>query len=124
MTDDPVEDDEIISYYDMYDVFVMPSREEKGTVEGFGISFLEAGARGKPVIGGNHGGVPEVIVDGETGFLVDPYDVQELADAIIKLLTDSKLAEEMGRKGKERVFKYFTSEIMARRTLEVISKKS
>jgi phosphatidylinositol alpha-1,6-mannosyltransferase len=116
----PVPDDKIIGYYDMCDIFVMPSREEREKVEGLGISFLEAGARGKPVIGGRHGGVPEVIVDGETGLLIDPTNVEELAQAIIKLLQDDRLAKEMGRKGKERVFRYFTSEIMSKKTLEAL----
>lgn len=112
--------EETISFYDMCNVFVMPSREEKGKVEGFGISFIEAGARGKPVIGGNHGGVPEVIVNGKTGFLVDPHDTEELANTIIKLLTDKKLAKKMGQRGKERVSKYFTSKVMAQKTLVAI----
>lgn len=118
-----VPDDEIIAYYDMCDIFVMPSREEAGAVEGFGIAFLEAGARGKPVIGGKHGGVPEVVVDGETGFLVDPHDVSELVNTIVKTLANDELAAEMGRKAQEKVHKQFTSEIMAKKTLDVIGGK-
>jgi len=115
-----VPDNEIIYLYDMCDIFVMLSRQEKRTVEGFGIPFLEAAARGKPVIGGKHGGVPEVIIDGETGFLVEPNDDELLSKLIFRLLTNEKLARRMGKKGKARVFQDFTSETMAKRTIDVI----
>lgn len=113
-------DEDVASFYDMCDIFVMLSRAEKDTVEGFGISFLEAAARSKPVIGGNHGGVPEVVIDGETGLLVNPCNVAEVANAITKLLSDDGLAEKLGKKGRERVFNYFTSETMAKNLLEAL----
>jgi len=59
------------------DAFVLPSRQE-----GFGITFLEAMQWRRPCIGGKHGGIPEVIVDGETGFLVEYNHVDEPADRI------------------------------------------
>src|SRR6266566_6308384 len=63
------------------EVFVMPSLKE-----GFGLVFLEAMAHGKPVIAGNHGGTPELVVDGETGFLVTYGDTLELSQRVIQLL--------------------------------------
>jgi phosphatidylinositol alpha-1,6-mannosyltransferase len=111
---------ELPDYYDLCDVFVMPSRQEGKRFEGFGLSFLEANARGKPVIGGNHGGVPEAIVQGQTGLLVDPYSTDDLSNAIIKLLTDTELAQKMGRQGKERVFSDFSWENTARKIIETI----
>lgn len=82
------------------DVFVMPSRSAPDDVEGFGMVFLEAGAFGKPVIGGRSGGVSEAVIEGQTGLLVDPESVPEVGEAIVKVLTDQVLAETLGRGGK------------------------
>ena len=69
--------------------------------------FLEAMARGKPVIGGAHGGAPEVIDDGKTGYLVQHGDVPQLATSIETLLADPALAGEMGARGRERLNRRF-----------------
>ncbi|MCP4372485.1 MAG: glycosyltransferase family 4 protein, partial [Deltaproteobacteria bacterium] len=67
-----VENEELPYYYKACDLFIMPNRDEPGgDVEGFGIVFLEAGFLGKPVIGGNSGGVPDAVQHGKTGLLVD-----------------------------------------------------
>lgn len=97
-----VEDQDLPFLYNLADIFLMPSRfiQEKGDVEGFGMVFLEAGACGLPVVGGNSGGVPEAIQDGKTGFLVDPRNPQDLAEKVIKLLGDEKLRQKMGEAGK------------------------
>lgn len=89
---------EIAACYTACEVFAMPSRGE-----GFGLVYLEAMACGKPVIGGAHGGAPEVIEDGKTGFLVHHDDAGELATSLQTLLADSALAREMGARGRERV---------------------
>ena len=93
------------AFYDACDIYAMPSREipEKGDVEGFGITYLEANAFGKPVIGGRSGGVAEAVIDGVTGILVDPWDVNAIASACIRLLKDPDLAERLGRQGRDRV---------------------
>lgn len=98
-----VSDEELTGFYKQCDVFLMPSRQE-----GFGIVFLEAMAFEKPVIGGNHGGTPEVIADNETGFLVQHGDVDALADRIILLLADDELRRRMGLAGRRRVEERFT----------------
>ncbi len=99
-----VPDAERADFYNLSDVVAMPCRElaNQGNVEGFGIVFLEAGACGKPVIGGRSGGVEDAIVEGETGFLVDPMDGHQIADRLIRLLTDAPLARAMGDKGRLR----------------------
>ena len=93
------------AFYDVCDLYAMPSREipEKGDVEGFGITYLEANAFGKPVIGGRSGGVAEAVIDGVTGILVDPWDVNAIASACIRLLKEPDLAERLGRQGRDRV---------------------
>ena len=98
-----VPESEILSYYQACDVFAMPNREVGGDTEGFGIVFAEAGACGKPVIGGRSGGVVEVIEDGVTGFLVDPLDPREIGQALRTLLQNAVLAAEMGKAGRKRV---------------------
>jgi phosphatidylinositol alpha-1,6-mannosyltransferase len=81
----------------------MPSSQE-----GFGIVFLEAGLFRRASLGGNHGGTPEVIVDGETGRLVDHDDVPALAAATIALLADPERLQAMGERAHRRVQDRFT----------------
>jgi len=94
-------------YYSACDVYVMPSRSlpSRGEVESFGISYLEAGACGKPVIGGRGGGTSEAVEDGVTGLLVDPLDVNEIADAIVMVLKDEELARRLGKNGRKRAMR-------------------
>jgi phosphatidylinositol alpha-1,6-mannosyltransferase len=100
-----VSDDIVVQYYQSCDVFIMVSRahEERGDVEGFGLVYLEANACGKPVIGGRSGGIPDAVIDGVTGVLVNPTDVKDIAAAIIKLLTDKGYARRLGENGRRRV---------------------
>jgi len=106
-----VEDHELPDYYRLGDVFVMPNREvfeETGSLEGFGISFIEAGACGRPVIAGRSGGAVNAVEDGVTGCLIDSENPQECADTITYLLDHPEIRTEMGRKGRERVVKYYS----------------
>ena len=77
------------------DVFVMPSR-----AEGFGVAALEAAAMELPVVASRVHGIPDVVLDGETGLLVPPGDVSALADAISRLVSDAPLRSTMGRAGR------------------------
>jgi len=95
----------------LLDLFVLPS-----LWEGLPISILEAMAAGKPVVATRVGGVPEVVVDGETGLLVPPRDPEALAGAIARLLRDPQLRHRMGQAGQERVREHFSVEQMVRRT--------
>jgi len=72
---------ETADYYNLCDIFVMPSRQE-----GFGIVFIEALACGKPVIAGNQDGSCDALLNGQLGILVDPFDTHEIAVAICKVL--------------------------------------
>jgi len=105
-----VADEEVSDIYAICDVFVMPSREQldERDVEGFGIVFIEANACGKPVIGGRSGGIPDAIVDGVTGLLVNPHDPEDIANALRRLLADRDLAIRLGRQGQLRVVRDFS----------------
>jgi phosphatidylinositol alpha-1,6-mannosyltransferase len=100
-----VGDDELDAWYRACDVFVLASRESdvSGGAEGYGIVFVEASLRGKPVVGGRSGGIPDAVIDGETGLLVDPSDPADIAEAITRLLTERDLADRLGRGGQRRV---------------------
>jgi len=89
------------------------------TGEPFGQVVIEGMAAGKPVVATNGGGIPEIVVDGETGILVPMGDSAALALAIRLLLADEPLRLEMGRRGRERVMRHFTIEQTARGVQDV-----
>jgi len=97
--------EQLVAVYAHADVFALPS-----SGEGFGLVFLEAMALGKPVVGGNHGGIPDIVEDGVTGVLVPHADVARLTERLTLLLTNAPLAGEMGRRGRERVLQHFRFE--------------
>lgn len=86
-----------------WDVFVMPSLEE-----GFPIAALDAMAAGLPVIASSVGGIPELVVDGETGWLVPPADVATLVSRLRPLLCDPEQRQSMGAAGRDRVRDHFS----------------
>jgi glycosyltransferase involved in cell wall biosynthesis len=97
--------DQLFASYANCEIFALPSKGE-----GFGLVFLEAMAHGKPVIGGAHGGIPDIVEDGTTGILVPHGDVEKLAQAIAFLLENPAQAKEMGARGKDRVLRSFSFE--------------
>lgn len=99
-----VPDEELPLLYAASDVVVMPSRAlaDRDGIEGFGITFLEAAASGRPVVGGASGGVAEAVVDGVTGVLVPPTDADAVAEAVIRLLRNPAEAAAMGAQGRGR----------------------
>jgi trehalose synthase len=80
---------------------------QKSTREGFGLVITEAMWKGRPVVASNVGGIPTQIVDGESGYLVDPYDLDGIADLVVRLLDDEPLADEIGSNARERVRERF-----------------
>jgi glycosyltransferase involved in cell wall biosynthesis len=86
------------------DVFVLPS-----VMEGFGIVLLEAMAMEKPVVATTVGGIPEIVEDSVTGFLVPPRDSDGLAQKIIYLLENQMVRERLGKLGRKRVVELFTA---------------
>jgi len=86
-------------YYRKADIFIMPSVELNGNVEGFGLVFLEAGIHSLPVIGTWSGGIPDVVIHQKTGLLVDPGDVEEVAVTIQTLINNHKLRKKLSFNG-------------------------
>jgi glycosyltransferase involved in cell wall biosynthesis len=99
----PVQDTAI--YYAMSDVLVLPSHRE-----GLPTVILEAQASGLPVVGASATGIVDVVADGETGLLFPVGDVQALAQALTRLLTDKQLAARLGQAGRESVNQRFRQE--------------
>ncbi len=91
-------DEELPEFYAASDMVVLPSIDRS---EGFGLTLLEGNASGKPVIGSNVGGIPEVIENGFNGLLVPPCDARHLAKTMEELCRDESLRSEMGKNGRK-----------------------
>ena len=94
------------------DIFVMPAFEDRhGDIEGFGIAFLEAGLFGKPVIGSYSGGIPDAILQGQTGLLIQPQNSNELVNAIKHLWTNPHEMQSMTEAGWVWAVEHFPQEL-------------
>jgi phosphatidylinositol alpha-1,6-mannosyltransferase len=96
---------ELPQHYAAGDVYAMPCRTRAAglDVEGLGIVYLEASATGLPVVGGDSGGAPDAVREGETGYVVGGRDVEALAARLTDLLTDEARAKAMGEAGRSWV---------------------
>ena len=113
----PVSDGTLKSLYQRAAVFAMPSR-----AEGFGLVYLEAMLHHLPCIGSKHDAAGEIIVDGETGFLVDQSDISRLAEKMICLLEEPGLRSRLGCNGLERLRRQFSFERFHSRMSELFHK--
>jgi phosphatidylinositol alpha-1,6-mannosyltransferase len=116
---------ELPRYYDAGEVFAMPCRTRRGglDVEGLGIVYLEASATGLPVVGGDSGGAPDAILDGETGYVVPGGDPAAVAQRVIELLKDPAKAKAMGEKGLAWVDREWRWELAAARLESILSQR-
>ena len=108
--------DDIHEIMPVFDIFVLPSLNE-----GMGRVLVEAMAAGKPVVASRTGGIPDLVAEGETGFLVDPGDTNGLAKAISNLLENPDLRHAMGQAGRKRCHQ-FSEELMVEK-LDVLYTK-
>ena len=114
---------ELPAHYAAGDVFAMPCRTRRGglDVEGLGIVYLEASASGLPVVGGDSGGAPDAILDGETGYVVPGDDVAAVAARITELLADPAGAAAMGEKGAAWVEREWRWDLVAARFWQIVT---
>lgn len=105
-----VSDAELDEAYSQASVFALPSSKE-----GFGIVYLEAWARGLPVVASRFGAAPEVVGDGIDGFTVDPEDIAALADRLARLLADKALSVRFAAAGWEKLEQAYSDEAFAER---------
>lgn len=98
------------------DIALMPSTE----AESFGLVAAEAMLAGKAVIGSNLGGLKEIIVDNETGFLISPNDDKAFLNAVLILMENPNLLRQMGNKGRERILTHFSTSNYVKKLQEVL----
>jgi len=103
----------IVDYLSAADVLLLPSEQES-----FGLAALEAMACEVPVIASRVGGVPEVVTDGETGFLSEVGDVEKMAEDAARLLTDAKLRREMGKRARESALSRYRTDLIIPQYIE------
>lgn len=98
--------EQIWAYWHSLDIAVVPSTEP----EPFGMVAIEAMMAQKPVVAANHGGLTEIVIPEETGYLFQPNDSVDLKEKLISLVTDKTKRDLMGKKGQQRVLDFFTLE--------------
>ncbi len=108
--------EELEAFYNAAEVLTLPS-----TYEPFGMVAIEGMACGTPAVVTSRGGLKDFLVDGQDALIVDPLDTPALAKAILSLLKDKRLREEISRKGYEKALSMFTWERIAEQTLKIIS---
>ena len=115
-----VPEDVKASYYQACDFYVMPSGEdlEKGDVEGFGLTFLEANACGKPVIGGRSGGCVEAISHGVSGYLVNPWEPAQVEERLREWIDNPERYREISESALRHVRENYTWEKSTQKVLD------
>ena len=96
--------------------------DEEGDSEGFGITFLEANACGKPVIGSKVGGISDVIHNGKNGFLVEPANSSNLTNTLIKIIDDKNLYNILSKNSVNFIEENFDISLIGKRFKKIINK--
>jgi phosphatidylinositol alpha-1,6-mannosyltransferase len=115
-----VMDEELPGWYYTCDVFAMPNREIDGDTEGFGMVFLEAAACGKPTIAGEAGGTGAAVLNDVTGLRVNGSSIDQVQQALEKLLSDDALNEKLGQAGLKRAQNLFDWNMVAQKTASIV----
>jgi phosphatidylinositol alpha-1,6-mannosyltransferase len=113
---------ELPAHYAAGDVYAMPCRTRAAglDVEGLGIVYLEASASGLPIVGGDSGGAPDAVLEGETGYVVGGRDVNALSGRLADLLSDPAKARAMGAAGRAWVEREWRWETQAARMARLL----
>jgi glycosyltransferase involved in cell wall biosynthesis len=108
---------DVESFMNACDILAFPT--VPGIGEGFGLAALEGMAAGRPVVASAVYSLPEIVVNGETGYLVPPWGIEELASALVRLASDAKLRSRLGARARDRAATAFSLEAMVERTTAV-----
>lgn len=114
--------EDIKTLFNTCDIYVSPNIKVHGSLEGFGITAIEAAVCGKVVLASNLEGLRDAIKDGENGFLLEPGNAQAWADKIIEILSDDNFRVESGEKARKFVIENYSWEKISKRYLEEIEK--
>jgi phosphatidylinositol alpha-1,6-mannosyltransferase len=116
-----VSERDLARVYASADVFAMSCRERWGgaEAEGFGIVFLEAAACGVPSVAGRSGGAHEAVVDGQTGFVIEPRDVHAVRVALDALCHDPELGARLGHAARDRAVGEYSYDRLVARLLPI-----
>lgn len=110
-------DEKLPFLYSASDIFVLPA-----IYENFPFAILEAQSSGLPVVSTNVGGIPEFLVDGENGFIIEPGDSSQLNQKILKLLKNPELAKNMGRQGRKLTKENLNWKLITRQVIDLYQK--
>ena len=118
-----VEEEKKNDLYNACDIYIMNSHKtnHKGDSEGFGITFLESNACGKPIIGTESGGIPDAISNYKNGLLIEPNNPSKTAAAILKLFNDNDLYNRLSINGRFRIENNFSINKIGNKYLKIIS---
>jgi len=105
-----ISNDQLIDYYQAASLFILLPISYQHEVEGLGIVFLEAAQFQKPIIASDHGGCREVVIDQQTGLIVEPQNLEQISGAILKILNNQELASKLGEAAKAYVQRKFNWE--------------
>ncbi len=115
-----VDAEEALELYKNADIFLLPSiTSSQGDMEGIPVSLMEAMACGLPVVATMHSGIPELVIDGQTGYLVPEKDVNSIADRIIQLAGDSEGRSKIGTQAREFVKLHFDKQMLIVQALAI-----
>ena len=114
--------DEVLTFYKKTDIFLLPSiTPPTGDMEGIPVSLMEAMASGLPVIASRHSGIPELVIDGWTGFTVPEKDIGLIADRIIHLADDIELRRKTGVRAAAFVKENFNNKVLLKELIKIFS---
>ncbi|MEO6458257.1 MAG: glycosyltransferase family 4 protein [Chloroflexia bacterium] len=114
-----VDDDTLRAAYHVTDLFVMPNIPVQNDIEGFGLVALEAAAAGRYVVASRLDGIPEAIIPGQNGTLLDPLDSEAFASTVVELLEDDEKRKALGTNAREFVRSHYSWDIIARRYQQI-----
>lgn len=107
----------IVDYLSVADVLLLPSEQES-----FGLAALEAMACEVPVVASRVGGIPEVVTDGETGYLSEVGDIEKMASDTARLVRDEDLRREMGRRARQSAIDRYRTDVVIPRYIDFYEK--